>query len=315
MLAKLTRIHALQVYRQLVTLGLLRLVFLLSLVAFAAVALYHQTAVFPNAYYTCGIYLLLLVGIHCSRKDIRFLHIVSSAYRVVIAAEYLTMLLPLLGCLLWHKQWATALSAAFIGIAVSHIPARSRQKVKSSFVQKLVPDFCFEWKAGVRNTLIFMSMVWIASLSTSFFVGSVPVALLALGFTTIGFYERSEPLAMLLVFEKSSAQLLRQKLWYQVLLYAAIALPLAAAFLIFHVQLWYIAVGCVLLMLSIQLYAIVVKYAFYEPAAVSQGAKAFMLFGILGIVLPFLIPVVWIMTAYFYVKAKQNLNLYLYDYS
>ena len=94
-----------------------------------------------------------------------------------------------------------------------------------------------------------------------------------------------------------------------------LVIPLIVSFVIFHIEKWYIPVFEYLIFSSLHIYIITIKYAFYEPDKKSAAAQIFGAFGVLGCLIPILLPVVWVLGIRFYFKSCKNLNFYLNDYN
>jgi hypothetical protein len=182
-------------------------------------------------------------------------------------------------------------------------------------LQRLIPSDCFEWKAGIRKLLIFIVPIWLIGLCYSFFVGSVPLVLFILGILPSGFYSTGESLPMLLVFEMKASKLVVYKIKMQIILFSIISAPIILSFLVFHSDLWYLPLIEYILLISLHIYIILAKYAFYQPNQKTPTANVFNSIGAMAILIPFLIPVIWILSIWFYLKSIENLNLYLNDYN
>jgi hypothetical protein len=293
----------------------MRFVFLAGLVVFISFFLFNLTKETPGSYYAAGVYLAIIVFIQLKRPDKRFLKINIRDFRMILTLEYLLLLLPLFFCLAWHKQWLPMVSAALLAYPVSFIDFRQARSSLNTAIQRLIPDDSFEWKGGVRKSLVFLLVLWIIGTGTSFFIGSVPIILFILGIIPWGFYEKCEPVQMLLACEKGTNGFLWLKLKRLLVLFSIMAVPLVAAFIIFHPDKWYIVVAEFIIIISTQIYILLAKYAFYEPGNKSSSAQAFELIAVISLILPFFIPVIWILSIRFYYKSKENLNFYLDDYN
>ena len=182
-------------------------------------------------------------------------------------------------------------------------------------LQALIPADSFEWKAGVRRYLYIIVPVWCISIITSFFVASVPVAIFILGVLVLNFFETSESYQILMSYELNSKHLLQLKLKRQLQLFSFVALPLIGMFLIFHYDKWYIAVAEYIIFCILYVYIIMLKYSFYEPNKKSKATQLYSFVGVLGCIIPVLIPVVLLLATWFYYKSINNLNFYLDDYN
>ncbi len=303
-----------QFIRGMIGIGLFRLLFLLVISGFFIVFVFLQTALLPNSLYVAGAAIVLVASIQQKRNDKFFLKAHFSTYRLVYLIEYLLLLLPVFVFMIFHFQWL-ALGVLLMGVGITvHLDIRVGTRNRNYKLLQLIPSESFEWKAGIRNTIWIVLPLWTIALGTSFFVGSVPTALFFLGFIPLGFYETGEPHQMLMAYEKAPSPFLAHKIKLDLLLFSAIALPLVLAFMVFHPQLWYIPVAEYFIFISLHVFIILAKYAYYEPNHKSATAQVYVFVGILSTIIPVLLPVVWILSVSFYFKANQNLNTYLHDY-
>lgn len=190
-----------------------------------------------------------------------------------------------------------------------------KQKSLNSTIQRLIPSGSYEWKAGMRKSLIVVTITWILGLLTSFFIGSVPAVIFILGILSWDFYEKCEPLEMILSFELGADSFLIQKIKNQVIIYSIFVVPLIMMFTVFHYEYWYIPVIEYFLFITSHIYLILTKYAFYQTNNQPAGAQVFGTIGIMCIIIPIFIPVVWLLSIRFYNKSKENLNFYLNDFN
>jgi hypothetical protein len=167
----------------------------------------------------------------------------------------------------------------------------------------------------VRQALFILLPLWIIGLFTSFFIGSVPIVLFILGVIPFSFYEKGEPYQMILAYEMGPTQFLFRKIKMQISLFSLLSLPLIAAFLIFHRETWYIPIIEYFIFISLYIYLILTKYAFYEPNRKSPPAQVFGAIGAFSGIIPVFLPLVWLLSIRFFFKSKENLNVYLNDYN
>ena len=307
-----------QMLRAIASLGWIRILFMAGIVAFLIPGLFDQLSRKPHVYYVFVVFYAILLMVHLKRSDRLFLktHFVNP--KLICFTEYLVISSLLIPGLLIHHQWiamAVILPAILIIVQVDRLPgARSLHSGLISKMVRFIPDGSFEWKSGIRSSFIFMALIWIIGMGTSFYIGSVPVALFIMGIMPLGFYEKGEPVQMLLAFEKEANGFLWYKIRTSLALFTAISLPLIAAFLVFHPGRWYIPVAEYILFLMLHSYFILTKYAFYEPNTKSGGLQVFGAIGTIGVIIPILLPIVWLLTIRFYLKSRKNLNFYLNDY-
>lgn len=314
MIASLINIRFKQFYREILRIGLFRIIVLLGLCSMFFIFLYAQAGRFPNVLYACIIVLVLILMLHTKRGDKLFVRINFSNYKWIFFVEYTLITLVFLVFILIHNYWYLALPFVFILGIIVQLDFKGNQISYNTRVQKWIPDECFEWKSGIRNLFILTLCTWIAGFIFSFFVASVPFAMVVLGIITLSFLEKGEPYQMIIAHEKGPNKFFLLKIKQQVALLSILFAPLILAFLVFHYELWYIPFVILLMFCILQIYTTFIKYSFYEPNSNSPAAQMFIGVGVVGFMVPILVPLVILLTVRFYFKAKKNLNFYLNDY-
>jgi|AGTN01.2.fsa_nt_gi hypothetical protein len=315
MVGAFIKIRFKQLYRGLIGIGLFRIVFLVLLFAYLLLFLFALTKKQPGSLYVVAATVFIILILHIRRKDKRFLKTCFEKHSQIYLSEYLTFTSIVILFLAVHLQWIALLvllSAIFL-IARTDIKPRHLHTLNTK-LQSFIPVFSFEWKAGIRQSFFIFVPVWVIGFCTSFFIGSVPVALLILGITVSGFYSQNEPYQMVVLYEKSVNRFLSGKIGIQVILFGIVAFPLILMFIVFHPDKWYIPVIEFLVLTSIHAYLVLTKYAFYEPNRNSQGAQIIGAIGMLSMFIPVLLPVIWALSVLFYIKSQKNLNTYLHDF-
>jgi len=315
MLRAFIRIRFKQLFRAIIEIGFFRIVILIGLIVFLGIYAFMLTEKSPNSMYISGITLGIIALIHTKRQDKIFLKTHFNNFRLILYVEYLLLSIPILAFLIWHLQWIPIAALLFTPGIIVFIDVKPTYRNLNTKLQKLIPNTCFEWKAGIRKTFYATVMLWFAALSTSFYIGSVPVAIFGHGIISLSFYEKGEPLQMLLAYEKSTNHFLLQKIKVQLVLFSVLTLPLIIAFTVFHSEYWYIPTAEYLIFISLHIYTILTKYAFYTPNSISPAAQTFSAIGAVCGIIPLLLPVVWLLTVRFYFKSCENLNTYLDDYN
>lgn len=314
MIKELLQIRVKQFLREVMLLGIFRTVFLMILFSFIIIAILKYTSQTPHIYFTAIIYLFIIMSIHHRRKDLNFLKTQIDFYKRILFVEYTILIIPLIMGLLYNQYYGIIGFILIVIVLISATESTLSLKISNRKFLRWIPDHCFEWKAGIRNFFFWVTLIWIMGLATSFNMGAVPVAVFILGLIPLGFYEYGEPLPMILAYERNANNFLLYKIQMHIKLFSLLSFPLLFSFMAFHSDKWYIPVIEYVILLSVHLYIILIKYAFYEPNRKSRGSQTFGLIGIMGIFFFFLLPVVWVLSVYFYFKSKKNLKPYLYDY-
>jgi hypothetical protein len=314
MILAFIKIRLFQIYRTAKGLGFFRTLFILGLIVLLGLGVFTQTTKTPDSYYISGIYLLMIFWVHLKRKDIHFLKSHFINYKLGLLMEYSLLIIPLYFSLIYFNQWMSLILVIILALLVVNLNFKLKQKSLNTFIQRLIPADCFEWKAGVRRSLFFIITIWVLGIISSFFIGSVPVVLYILGIFSISYYEKNEPIQMVFAYEMDANSFLMHKIRLQLVFFSIIALPLIISFLLFHYNYWYIPLIEYFVFITIQIYIILTKYAFYQPNVESNNVQLFEIIGAMGLFIPFLIPIIWLLAIRFYIKSKKNLNFYLNDY-
>jgi len=304
-----------QLWREIKEIGFFRILILGGLIGFLFFILFKQTDVFPNVYSVLSIYLLFILLIQLIRQDKLFLKTHFRQYKLICLSEYVILSLPLFVCLIYHAHWLLTLVVFLSLVIIINLNFKFKRRDRNTKIQQFIPDDSFEWKAGLRKYILFILPFWLISLGTSFFIGSVPTAIFILGIIPLFFYEKSEPYQMILAYELSSIRFLWRKISLQLVLFSMICIPLIIAFIFFHVENWYVPIVEYLIFTSVHIYFILTKYAFYKPNSKSASTVIYGSIGGIAILIPFLLPVVWLLSVWFYFKSKNKLNVYLNDYN
>jgi len=184
----------------------------------------------------------------------------------------------------------------------------------NTWFQKQIPNDNFEWKAGIRKNIILFIGVWFIAFITSFFIGSIPIAIFILGIVVMSFYENNESLPMLLAKEQSPKIFLRRKIRNHLLIYLAVMIPLLLSFIVFHLEYYYIPLLEIILFYILIIYNILLKYAFYRPNEKSGGTQIFSAIGSISVFVPFVLIIVFVLGIKFLFQSLHNLKIYLHDF-
>jgi len=275
MIIAFIKLRFMQILRTANGIGLLRFIFLLGLIAFIAFGIFMLTAEVLKSFYVSAICIFIITLIQIKRSDAQFLKINFIHFKLIYLTEYLLLMMPLFFCLCFHKQWTSIVSVVASTLLIINIDYSTKRKSLNTFIQRVIPLDCFEWKGGVRSTLVLIIIVWTIGLVTSFFVASVPVALFILGILPLNFNEKNEPLPMILSYERGTNSFLLHKIKLQIVLYTILCIPLIASFIFFFSDLWYIPLIVFFFLIISHLYIILTNFAFYKPINKSKVSQTF----------------------------------------
>jgi hypothetical protein len=287
------------------------LVLLLLLVGIATL-LYSQFKVTPNRYYIWGGFTLLLLSLHERRKDINFCRLILPDPRGLFIVEYLLLFSPLI--VLSVVVQAYLLAALYVpgAVLVALIPRRKRTNVTIQ-IPHVLSGGELELISFLRRRFLLVSVVVTASVVFSFVPFLSLIILLLLVLIMGSAYTENEPLDMLLLPEVSASKYLWMKVRAGWILFLKLSLPTLLLYALFNFDTAYFIVvplvaGFVGTMLSV-----FVKYSLYEPRE-EIIVPLTVSIGMVGILIPLLIPIPLLMAWRYYYSAVDNLKTYLYVY-
>jgi hypothetical protein len=304
-------------FRILKLLGIVRIAIIAALLTASITVVYKLLATGKYDFQIAAAVVLFIFLIHIRRRDRTFLKINFQNYRLFLAMEYFVLLLPVFVCILLTSRWLILPIIILCVPLISFIDVNIRfgRKTHNTRLQSLIPDEMYEWKAGVRQNLVLLITVYIAGVCLSWLVAAVPVAMCIIGLIISEFTVSDEPWTMLLAPERPPEKLIFSKLWRHCALYSLVNLPLMAVFLIFHPDLWHIPLILFGIFISIHIYLITARLAFYEADRNGKVNALLAIFGFLAGLTVILIPLLLLFSAYFIRKASINLKPLLDDYN
>lgn len=316
MIDKIIKLRAKQFYRSCANLGVRNTLFFLTLLILYFVAIFEKTPKNSDGIYLVAFHLFLIFGFHLSRKDKKFLSsIVSSTFRIYFA-EYLLLSSPfiLMACFFFRFDYAIYQILGVFLIAFFDVSFGFKEQNFNTFLLKLIPAHCFELKSGFRKNFWLCSFFYVLSLIFSFLLASVPLMLLFLAAIFYSFYQKSEPRLFLEACALPPKKFLAHKLTSSIFVFIALHIPLLGLFAIFHSQYFFIILAEFMITLNGLILIIFLKYAMYAPERNLSANAIFIGLALGSIFMPFLIPVISVMSFVYYKKAIQNLTQYLDAY-
>jgi hypothetical protein len=226
--------------------------------------------------------------------------------------EYLLLFSPLI--VLSVVVQAYLLAALFIisAILVALIPRRKR----TNFVAPVPATLSggeVELISFLRRHFLLVSVVVVASLAFSFVPFLSLILLLLLVLIMGNAYTENEPLDMLLLPEVSASKYLWIKIRAGWVLFLKLSLPTLLLYTVFNFgTAYFIAVPLVAGFVGTML-AVFVKYSLYEPRE-EIIVPLTVSIGMVGIIIPLLMPIPLLMAWRYYYSAVDNLKSYLYVY-
>lgn len=307
----LLRLRWLQLRRALPTYGIV----LLALAVLFALGLMHRAVLQDASYaaYIAGGTLLTVWGLHQRRPDLHFLHRHVPKARLALVLECGVLVLPVLVVLGLAGAWLSALVLLAAG-ALPWLPVVRTSGVRGSWLRRWIPARLFEWRGLVQGTHPWGVLMWLAALAFCW-LPVLPHFLLGIvALMAAGTQELCEPRAMLLATAPDARALLRSKVFGALRLMLVVELPVLVAATLFQPDWWWVHVGFGLGLLTLVAYAVVLKYAHYQPNERLSANGANVSIAALFAILPGLSVVPLLMLLTEVPKARANLSAYFHDH-
>ena len=255
--------------------------------------------------------LLTVWGMHQRRADHAFVFRHVPTARWAMAAEYSTLLLPVVLGLLAGGAWGPAAGVVLVP-ALAWVPVRISSGVLGRWLRRWIPAGMYEWRGFVQHTYPGSLLVWGASMACCW-LPVLPMFLLgALALMASSAQEICEPRSMLLASARNTEALLRMKVFGAVRVMALLQLPALIGATIVRPAWWWIhglfGVGMVVLVA----YAVVLKYANYRPDQRLEANGANVTVAAVFAILPGLSLVPLIMLLSEWRNARANLNAFFH---
>lgn len=314
MVKKILLLRLKQLGRIINSLGLFRAAFMLGLIGFGVFALINFSTTNDSILIKIGILSTLPISIQLNRKDFDFLQSLTTRHRLITMVEYFIVGFPLTLVMILTSSPLYLIYFTVICIVSSYIPQIRRQGFIYSQITQVIPPSLYEWKAGIRKAFMPMVLIYITAIATSFWEGSIPIAIIIMGIIISSFYEQNEDYELLVAQEKAPFHFLATKTKINFTHFSLICLPLLVIYLVIHPNYWYISPIIYLCLSATHVYIILCKYAFYIPNTPIGGGKIFYALAYISVFIPILYPLLIILSIYFTIKAKINLNTFLNDF-
>ena len=324
MILIILKIRLIQAFRVLKEIGLLRILFL---IAFMAYIIKHAR----NSYVVTIITGIILLSIHASRKDKRFLKLNFNRSYLIFFVEYFTLVCPIIVVFCFLRDWENIIVICLFCVLIPRIylnlglgnvsylvkillnPFSSNLNFKLNFKIPINNPRLFEWISGFRRYFIIIVSIYLLFLAFSFKEYVAPVGLVILSIIVSGFYYFGESREFVELFSRNYKTFLVQKIILSVRYLLVLLMPIVFISLIFQPGTWYYIIGAIIIATLIQIITIVFKYALFAENMDLGRNGIIVSINVICILMPFLWPLPIIMGIKYYFKAQNNLKKYLND--
>lgn len=309
----LFKIRVIQIKRQLQSLGIIYALLVFSCTTFLIYFTYEGFSQPSNALKVSSVIFVPVLAIHFSRKDLIFArrHIEHPVQNIFF--ENVLLSLPFTITCLFTRQWFWFPILCFAFFLISLFNINFKIKTQLPWLSNIIPPSNFEWLSGVRKYSIYFFLFAILAASTCL-IKIVPLFFLWL-FTAVvsSFYYECEPLQVLYASAKNPHQLLGLKAKKHSMMMLYLFLPVLIINSIIHPDAILINVVFLIVQLTFLIFAIFIKYSLYSPNEDLKQNSVLLSIAFLGSIIPFLLPVQFIMCIRNYKKAIKTLNIYFND--
>lgn len=312
MLAAILRLRASQIKRYAQSLGILRLLILLVLLAYALLLVQSVISSYQRGLAFFSIVFLLILQYHRSRNDALFLsnfHIHKKRY---FTLEYfLLALIPSL-LLIFTVSWPFAPLLLASTFFIYRFKAKKNKEKKSYNILKNLPVQALEWRLILRRhfylAFTFYIMLYFAAIKIGGFCAGVLLSALLLASSNI----YCEDALILQSFVNNGKKFIQHKIKNTIGIWLLSLVPSLFIFLIFNFEYWYIAILAIVVGIIVNLFALFYKYALYTPGDELMQLEMIIFLVLIGSLLPVFLPVIIVMLFKYYRGASRNLNYHFY---
>jgi hypothetical protein len=331
MILTILKIRSIQAWRLIKLMGLIRTIILMILVAFGSLLLFNYLKQDHHSKFVPIIALLIILSIHISRKDKRFLKINFKNNYLIFLTEYFLLVFPLICISIIFKDLKSILIIFLICFSIPRIylnlglgnvsvvlstlliPFKSNLKFKFNIKIPIQNPRAFELISGFRRIFIFFIPFYILILTFSFKGYVAPIGMIIISFFISGFYFYGESREFIELFSRNYKTFVFEKIKLNLKYLFILFAPIVLISLSFQPETWYFILISIIISSFIQVITIIIKYAlFIENSDLSHNG-ILVFFNVLCVLLPFLWPLPIVMCIRYYKKANFNLKNYLND--
>lgn len=308
------KIRGAQFLRELKSLGLFYAL-LLCVAAVAGLWFFYRLQEKSEPRYGSMLFIsAMLISIHFNRRDHRFIKLVARHPHLVYCTEYGAVALVAFA-LSFLKSQSLLLLLLFPLIALlSLVPVVHRQNKRSGWLGNVFPASNYEWKSGIRSTgwmIPFLVMVAILVAPLPFASLGVCWIILAL---SMSFYEQGESRQMVASFMKRPPAFLLSRIYLHCRTFFILISPALISNLYFFPSKWWVGLFFITFCsLNIAVF-VTSKYAVWQHGQMNRSASLINTICMIGIFIPFLLPLPAVVLLRNYRRAIQNLKPLLNDF-
>lgn len=292
-----------------VQLALLAIMFIVALTVTISFSMHQEMEL---SAYQFIILLALCLGIQLYRNDKHFVYRHIRKPHLEIYIEYFALTFLFSVGVLFHGHWYFFFLFQCLLALVPLIRLNiSAQNFYFNPILKWIDPSAFELLSGMRKALLYLVPLYLLSVAL-LWVKILPLVLLWLITTTIAsFFVECEPIKILQSSNRSPMKFLKFKIWLYSKFLLLICLPVLIVSTAFHPEHWIVNLLFLLVQMALLVLAIINKYRCYTPNKNLDSNNLVVSMASLGPIVPFFLPVPFIMAIVYFPKALKNLTHYL----
>ncbi|MBK9424991.1 MAG: hypothetical protein IPN54_12820 [Bacteroidetes bacterium] len=304
-----------QFLRELKSLGLFYALILISGIV-ATLWIFYQVQQKTEPRYGSMLFIVaFILSIHLNRKDHRFIRLVSIQPFFVYISEYgfIAFIFVILSFLKSNTFTMFLLIPAVALISLINVNFISN--AKSGWIARMIPASNYEWKSGVRSTGWFIPFLLLCGV----LLAPLPFASLVICWIilalSISFYEQGESREMILSFMQSPRNFIVNKAGIHAMTFLICILPVLVANFIFFPDKWWLGLSFMLFCVINIAAFVTSKYAVWQHGQTNKSQSVLNSIGMIGLFIPFLLPIPIVNFIRNYRKATHNLRTLLNDFN
>lgn len=306
----LLKIRLQQISQESGGLGPIHLIIITAVFAWIEYSLYIAYSNLNTALISFGVLLLLLVSLHLSRPDARFLWQQLPRPREKLFGEYWVLSLPFVLPALLGWQFYLVPLHALLCYALSHWQYYRRAKSwYFPWLSKYLPASShLEWLSGIRRFWWALLPLYLSSWIFCWLRGFPIVSLWFFTLFLANFYNEGESLNVLRIQMKSPRAFLVKKIKKAFSLMLILYTPQLVINALIHSDIWYFHLIFLLMQLIALLFLILSKYAIYQPDEKLKGNAVLQGLALMGTLIQYLAPLPVFLCFWYYPRAIRQLK-------
>jgi len=261
-----------------------------------------------------GLFVIPLIQvIQLQRKDFSLMKVLGIRDNILYSFLFLMLSSPVLVAFLFTGDWLYA-GVLLSFCAIMPFTRKTMVNPDKWFMSmgNFLPYKYFEWRSGLRQYGLAISVLLLVGLGLSFLPWVVPLVLFFLTLNTSVFYLFGESKELLVACGKSPGHLIGSKIKGHLKLFYTMVSPLVLLSVIFHHDTTSLLVLLYVLVISLfaGTNAILFKYVSYTPGARFDNNTLLQGLMLAFFLVPFLMPVPILMAFINYRRSLKNLKTY-----